>query len=367
MSSSTSSSDTRAYRWFAGGLLALVLLPSALLFARAIQLGPMDGDLTRLGSHAESDYGWNGAQLVHPKPLYASGAYDKPYDMVVLGDSFSIAMPQYQWQNALVEATGLTVLTRSIYNTPLDTLLESPTFRDHPPAFLVVEIVERQLPKLLAQQTACDPATATTGRAATGAWPQRQPPAPATRIPVTRVTEWSNWDYVKAEFAGKHLLYGALRRWANIDPSTGPVFALRRDDLFTHARSDSLLIYRTDIRKIGEWDAATTDGLACLARTLQSRVERNGHTRFVLMVAPDKLTTYAAYVQDEGLRRSSRLPALAQRLPDLVPRLDLALQQAAEAGVKDLYLPNNTHWGIAGHDTVAESMRQFLVAPPAAP
>lgn len=366
MSSSISSSEPRAYRRFATGLLVLVLLPCALLFAWGIRVGPFDGDLTRVGAHLESDYGWNGEQRVYPKVLYATGAYDKPYDVMVLGDSFSVAMSQFQWQNALVESTGYSVLTRNIYDTSVQALLETPTFRTHPPAWFVLEIVERQLPELLAQQASCDPAAAQTPRPPVPAVPDTRDRSKAERVAVTRVDQWSNWSQVRVVYVGRHLLYGVLRHFGR-EPSKAPVVELTRDDLFSSQRSNATLVTRADIDKTAQWDQATLDGLACLAHSVRAQVERNGHTRFVLMVAPDKLTSYAAYLKDTGLQQASRLPALAQRLPDLVPRLDLSLQQAAAAGTRDLYLPNNTHWGMAGHDVVAESLRQFLATPPATP
>lgn len=366
MSSSISSSDSKVYRWFAAGLLALVLLPCALLFVWGLRVGPFDGDLTRVGAHLESDYGWNGEQRIYPQALYATGAYDKPFDVVVLGDSFSVAMPQHQWQNALIESTGYSVLTRNIYDTSIQTLLDAPAFRQSPPAWFVLEIVERQLPELLSQQTTCDLTAANQPRPPHPTVPSRGDRPRTDRVASTRVDRWSNWSQVRVVYVGRHLLYGVSRHFGR-EPSKAPAVALTRDDLFSNHQSDTTLVTQADIDKTARWDQATLDGLACLAHSVRARVERNGHTRFVLMVAPDKLTTYAAYLKDERLRQASRLAALAQRMPDLIPRLDLALQQAATAGFKDLYLPNNTHWGIAGHDTVAESLRQFLVSPPAAP
>ena len=363
MSSSISSSDTRAYRRFAGALVTLVLLPGALLFGWAIRLGPVDGDLTRVGAFSEQDHGWNGVQHIHSRVLYQTGAYDRPFDVVVLGDSLSVAMPQHQWQNALVEATGLSVLTRNIYDTRLDTLLASPAYRDHPPAYVVLQIVERQLPELLAQQATCDPAAASQPRPPVVALPDRPTGPPASRVPLERVKTWSGWQDVRAEFAAKHLAYGLLRRWTDFQPGKARALALQRDDLLSSTRADTLLVFRADIDKTAQWDRVTLDGLACLAHGARAKVERNGRTRFVLMVAPDKLTAYAAQLRDEVLRGASRLPALAERLPDLVPRLDLALQQAVATGTRDVYLPNNTHWGIAGHDVTARALLDFLRRP----
>jgi hypothetical protein len=47
--------------------------------------------------------------------------------------------------------------------------------------------------------------------------------------------------------------------------------------------------------------------------------------------------------------------------PDLnLLRLDHSLSRAAENGVQDIYLPNDTHWGFVGNDLAAKSVIDFL-------
>ena len=109
MSSSTSSSN--AHRTYVLGVLLLAFVPAAAFFATGLYLQPLDGDLTRIGAHAEREYGWNSPQTVFQQPLYTIGAYTEPHDMVVVGDSFATAMPAHQWQNHLVATTGLSLAT----------------------------------------------------------------------------------------------------------------------------------------------------------------------------------------------------------------------------------------------------------------
>src|SRR5205085_9650327 len=67
VNSYTSSFDPHGrYVW---GLLALALIPAWALFAIGVYLEPVWGDLTRIGSYAERDFGWNKPQLEFPEPL----------------------------------------------------------------------------------------------------------------------------------------------------------------------------------------------------------------------------------------------------------------------------------------------------------
>ena len=44
-----------------------------------------------------------------------------------------------------------------------------------------------------------------------------------------------------------------------------------------------------------------------------------------------------------------------------VPRLDVALRNEIIRGTRDVYLPNDTHWGSSGHKIVAETLHQYLL------
>ena len=48
--------------------------------------------------------------------------------------------------------------------------------------------------------------------------------------------------------------------------------------------------------------------------------------------------------------------------PELhAPRLDVALRKEIERGTQDVYLPNDTHWGSAGHQAVASHLKKYLI------
>ena len=93
---------------------------------------------------------------------------------------------------------------------------------------------------------------------------------------------------------------------------------------------------------------------------MRQQVEANGQTRFVLIVAPDKLTAYSDFIANKKLRNISMLTELSERNNKVIPRIDLALISAIRNGEQDVYLPDDTHWGSSGHRIAAETLLDFL-------
>ncbi|HET6370235.1 MAG TPA: hypothetical protein VFG95_03510, partial [Nitrospiria bacterium] len=102
------------------------------------------------------------------------------------------------------------------------------------------------------------------------------------------------------------------------------------------------------------------DSIRCGLINLQNRIQANGVTFFVILIAPDKLTAYADYITDRDFTQISRLDRLASDPGLHLPRVDLALKKAIDAGVKDVYLPDDTHWGSAGYKIAADTLVEYL-------
>lgn len=360
MNSSTSSSD--AHRRCALGVLLLALLPAAAFFCLGIYLQPLDGDLTRIGAYAERDYGWNGPQSVFDRPRYTSGAYTSGHDIVVIGDSFATAMSQHQWQNHVAAATGMSIVTMSSYTASVQQLLQSEVLATQPPRFFVLTYVERHFPQQIGKDASCDGSTP-------AALPANSPPVakPAVSIPAItdpvvlhRQTHWDDWRDVKLAHAARHVAYGLARRAFGHEPTKALRIDLDRADLFTNAEPRSTLVFRSDVDKAVQWKEAGLDELSCRIESLRKQVEANGRTRFVLMVPPDKLTAYSPWTTRADLQGLSRLADLSDRHPATMPRFDQALAAAIDAGHKDVYLPNNTHWGSTGHLVAAQTLIDFM-------
>lgn len=363
MSSCTSSS--KAHRRFALWLLALVLVPVSVLFGLNLYLQPLSGDLTRVGSYAENDFGWNKAQLAFQPPLSARGPYDHHFDVVVLGDSFSLRAPELAWQNYLVAAQGGSVITLDINETSLTQVLENPVFQKTPPKIFILETVERELPRRIRNEPSCD-AKALPDRHAAAAGPL--PPAVTIQErelqglakPVDRDTASRD---IKLGYVRDYLWRGLLRALtgrAHVDAET---VALAGNAPFSSAIKDAMLVYKNDFRKAQWWREMGVPQISCRIDRMRKLVEANGHTRFVLMIAPDKLTAYADFLRDKDLRKLSALPELSRDLREIMPRLDIALIAAIREGEQDVYLPNDTHWGSSGYRIAAETLLSFLQQP----
>jgi hypothetical protein len=81
----------------------------------------------------------------------------------------------------------------------------------------------------------------------------------------------------------------------------------------------------------------------------------------VVAIAPDKLSAYAPYLrakiqQPNTHEELSKVPGLH------VLRLDLSLGAAISAGTKDVYLPDDTHWGSEGARIAACTLTDSLLS-----
>jgi len=171
-------SSSEFHRRFVLGLLALVLVLAFGLFCLGVYLQPLSGDLTRIGSYAEKDFGWNKPQLEFQPPLSEIGRYEHYHDVVVLGDSFSTGRPHLRWQNYLVAAKGWSIATLDTNKIHVEQILENPVFRKTPPKIFILENVERDLLLLIKHDQSCD-ATDFLKRVGVTARP-----SPVTSIPV---------------------------------------------------------------------------------------------------------------------------------------------------------------------------------------
>ena len=362
MNSSTFSS--KLHRRFVLGVLLLAFIPGAVLFCLGIYLQPLDGDLTRVGAYAERDFGWNAPQAVFKQAQYTSDEYTKGYDIVVLGDSFATAMPHHQWQNQVAVETGLSIVTLNSYTTSAEQILNNSVFTQAAPRFFVLTYAERHFPQRIGEQSACNASAPNFTASANGGVPEIPS---AVSIPtisdpkvLNRQQHWGDWRDVKLAHAARHVLYGLVRAVFDREPSKALRVDLTRSDLFSNAQPSATLVFRDDVKKAARWKEEGLDELSCRIESLRQRVEANGITRFVLMVPPDKLTAYSSWANHPSYRSLSMLAELSRRHPLVMPRLDLALAAVIDAGHKDVYLPNNTHWGATGHLVAAQALTEFM-------
>ena len=356
---------TLSYRSFLVAIVVPMVLVVGALVGLSLWLQPLEGDLTRLGGYAENDYGWTGEQVAFRPSLAWHARPDEPYDVVVLGDSFSRALGKppgavhvdpSHWTDFFAARTGLSVGVYHRDEYSLQDLLRSDAWRSTPPRLLIVEYAERTIGYARADSGPCDDL----------------PPPLVVMIPRRLIPAADGASYVRptrsrigsASFdAALDCVSKALPRWAfGYDSTSVSKVALARDDLFTDWSRGSLLLYRDDLAKRG-FPPDALARIGCRFRRMQAAVEANGVTRFVLMVAPDRSAAYRDYLPDLGV---PDLTAVIARTPGMsVVRVDLAIRSAFGAGMKDVYLPDDTHWATAGKRIAAAALDRMVISDPA--
>ena len=322
------------------------------LYGRSLQ--PLSGDLTRIGWRTENDFGWTKPEE-HFEPLAAVlGTLDAHYDVVAIGDSFTGESPWHPgttWPHFLAHDTGLKVAIFDSDDDMIGRLLASERFQTEPPAVVIYEIVERNLipNHRSGEGDGCPETPDPVVRLVPGA-----PGAPPVPVDRTMIRPWNDWP---AAYAAAYLSQN-LRRWVMGRETTNSVeLDLTQGGLFSSHADRQLLVYGEDFNKLG-WTEAEWRGTACNLLRLQARVETNGRTLFLAMVAPDKLTTYGPFLAAEKFRGVSRLDLLAQYPALNLVRFD---QGFDPAGHVDLYLPNDTHWSTTGHRLAARLVEHLLI------
>lgn len=319
-------------------------------------LQPVYGDLTRIGGYAERDYGWN-VPMREFSPLAATWGgtgYEQQVDLLVLGDSFANLRPHMQWQNWLAMQTGWRIHTLDKHHVDIDALVASPTFRAHPPRVVIWNMIERDL------QTE---GQGSDSRCATHVSPPRPDALPLrpTSTIHSAFTRPLGLDGINPGFARTWLWKHLLRNGAGISSGDSLLVQLNRSDLFTSRLAGGLLIYRPDLYK-RNWRDTDLDRTRCRFAAIAARFEGNGMTRFFTALAPDKSSAYRPWLVNPELVPESRLPALMHDFPVPDARLDLALAKAITRGERDVYMPDDTHWGSTGHAIAADAILKFLDA-----
>jgi len=346
-----------SYRRYNRILAAAIVPVVVVLAATSLFLQPYEGGLTRLGGYPEKLYGWNAPQQRFTKPLYRQfktreAGYREPADVVVLGDSFTF-LEQVSWPNYFVKQTGLRLQSFRIDKTRIEHILESDTFRIHPPRIIIYESVERSLWNR-SQRDVTDCRIQLQRR---GAATIRFAPLPIDPEPFLRDTHSTLLNFpLSLNFLAK----AVPREYLGRDRTPVARLALTRPMAFSNIEARQLLIYKDDLDK-ARWTPQMWEKVRCNLVDLQNRVQANGYTFFVALVATDKLSAYSDWLEDRRFARLSRIDLLAADPGLHLPRVDLGLKTAIRDNVLDVYLNNDTHWGANGYALVARELTEYLV------
>jgi hypothetical protein len=351
---SSSTSNFNASRRFVLGLAVLVSIPALSLFALGVHLQPLYGDLTRLGGYAERDFGPNKPQQEFATLLYSNGPYAGYKDVVVLGDSFSHGWPKHQWQNYLAAKTGWAIHTLDVNVVSVRKIIDSAAYRAAPPKLFIYQSVERNLPKRINDGQVCGPAT----------FPERYwrfgPVPVAAHVMPLLHNRKQDWRDVNLSFSAKYLTSTLRRKFMGSRQGGVEQVALTRPGLFSSKNSDTLLVYTDDITSAAEWKEANLSDMACQVERMRRLIEANGRTRFVMMVAPNKLSAYANFLVNSEMASLSRLNVFMEKNVGVMVRVDSALAAAIRTGEQDVYLPDDTHWSARGNEIAADAVLDLL-------
>ena len=336
-------------------LLSVVALVSTILVSTSLYLEPITGNLTRVGGYSENDYGWNKPQERYAAPLYKVNTekYKGYDDLLVLGDSFSSGNPYINWVNYFVDGTGLTAQVLHFDHGGVERILASEDFQKTPPRYVVIESIEESVYRRFSSSHCklgdIEP-------------PVRENDSSLKyqrKYNTTEVRRKTNKSGLNLDTAGSYLVK-AIPRAIGVNTTRAIKLKINRNDLFSSKIKDHILITESDVEK-EEWPRNSTSVIACNLLDAQMKIEANGYTKVVVMIVPDKLTTYSEVVNDLAYSQLSVISRIARESRLNLIRLDNFLQQEVTKGLVDIYLPDDTHWSSIGYKLASEHLAEHLI------
>jgi|LWDU01.1.fsa_nt_gi hypothetical protein len=311
---------------------------------------PTKGDLTRIGMHSESDYDNNGVEYYFNPILSSKGSIDKidSYDIIVIGDSFSTRRFSRAWHHYLQREVGLHIGVFDISKYSLDDIIDNKKYKESPPKILIYESIERNLPERSHSRFSreqCQKISKISLRTLLEINPIVAEPHPIKQYTGIFFKIDRGMRYLKN-------LFRRTKKTKILDLSTA--------ELFTNHRSSELLIFHEDIKKKKNLTLSDWRRVRCDLLILQNKVQSNGKTKFIALIAPDKMTVYSPYLKDNQWKGISQYQYLMEdeRL-NIVPLLSY-FQEAHKENKKDIYLPNDTHWSSVGNKLVGHAVFDYL-------
>lgn len=339
--------------------LALVFLIVSISAAIMLWSQPISGDLTRISAYPERWFGWNDPQQDIPSVINTPRQTGK-YHILVIGDSFSEAG---RWQSLLSHQ-----YTFSFIHSGKTTLNDILAFTgDKKPDAIVIETGERALPDMygtastfIKPVTSCQlPAPVTENPITIGAIQAQIAKLPS--FPLIQRKIWPNNSNNISE--GFHIF--KLYSSAMIKPHKrkAKVLALTSNQLFSSGKSDHILLLSKDFLLYDTIDDNNINTVRCSMQAVDQALTQ-AQLPHVILTLPDKTTAYQPYLVNTEIKQR---PALINRLRiDALTGHGINMLQPIRtmiaAGNKDVYLPNDTHWGYKGFQLAAAMIDEKLVA-----
>ena len=333
-------------------LLGAIFAIAISLAGFAVWLAPPSGDLVRIGGTSERSFGWQGTKSSFTKDYYQKitltellkGSHTG--DILVFGDSFSDEhLGNITWTNTLHEQTGQSVKFLRLRDfSSVVRYLESDVFQETPPAAIIVQSVERATVKramgIHEPSLLCEGLNVPITRLETRSGPLKLP-----RHDFTRRTQFDSLDELFS--------WGVLAFRKRLEGRSKSIpIQLNRTDLFSSHASGQSLIYLDDIRAHTANAFPQNNPKGARAKALcglRQLFTRAGTVPMRFMIAPDKRSVYDTWITTPLPTKQIDVFAMArQALGAGFIDLLAPLTKAAETN-KDVYFPNDTHWGPIGH------------------
>ncbi len=343
------------WAWYNFAILSCGAVGVLVLLVVSLGMRGDGGELARLGGFRYDDFRPQSGVVFFTNPLFRLARtieeYDQPFDVVVLGDSFS-RNEISGWQNYFVGETGASLITFDIQRTSVEEITRSPVYRKNPPVLFVYQIVERSL---WLRHGSCAGGLAPNVPPSTRAIDSE----PVEVAPVVAPRELEEVAGLNA--AANVLSKTFLRKVLGLNVTRVAKLPLERAGLFSNQRSDELLVYRDDLLK-RQLSLGDLDIVSCSLTSVRQKAESGGKTAFFALVFPDKLSVYGGMLTDRlprGQNHRGMMPILSD---ERLVSLEDVFREAVAAGTMDLYLPDDTHAGPVGHELAADFLASRLRA-----
>jgi hypothetical protein len=308
---------------------------------------PITGDLTRISAYPERWFGWNDAQQ-NITPLINSKRTSGKRHILVIGDSFSEAG---HWQAYLGEKYSFTFIHNS--KTTLPRILKL-IQKDSPDA-IILESAERALPDLYNKgSTFLSVAETCSLPESSQQFVHYDPQEKISALPVFPNMAREVWPRTGENISeGYHALKIWLKALIRPEKRKAKPLDLTRNDLFSNTRSNQILAFSKDFLLYDTADETSIKTMRCSMQAAANALTQ-ANIPYVMLAIPDKSTAYQPLLANDDIRQR---PALINRLhiDEINHGINMLpfIQNMAATGHKDIYLPNDTHWGYKGFQLAA--------------
>ncbi|MBF0136490.1 MAG: hypothetical protein HQL65_09640 [Magnetococcales bacterium] len=321
-----------------------------IFFPVSLYLGPVEGDLTRMGYWAERDFGLNKSQ----RPVSIINDYNPPAqsDIMVLGDSFSI---DTYWQSELSAILNKSIQTYEYTRSGcVDNWVQWLLNIKHATVKLVImEVIERQFmtfSRIIPCRTFI---------------PQ---PVHSAHSRTSLLTKMDLPENRRVYSLSPQYLYHTLRNTIRMTRTNSLLVSgivvnvpLKRSDLFSNRRSDRMLHLDEHDAK-SRWSVSDMQQSITNLRQLQAQF-RAKNIEFVLVVVPDKSNVYKQYMEN-GAPLPEVFDVFQETFTAGLSAVNLLTYfRGLLPEIMDLYRPNDTHLSQEGYRLMARVLAENMKLP----